>query len=131
MTRVVVLQGGRSSEHEVSLASAESVVAALRERGHEVGTVELARGANWLPDEATATAIGAADVVFPVLHGPFGEDGSVQGLLELAGAAYVGAGVTASALCMDKDLFKCVLRDHEIPVTRNITLRSEIGRAHV
>ncbi len=124
MTRVVVLQGGRSSEHEVSLASAESVVAALRERGHEVGTVELARGANWLPDEATATAIGAADVVFPVLHGPFGEDGSVQGLLELAGAAYVGAGVTASALCMDKDLFKCVLRDHEIPVTRNITLRS-------
>ena len=62
--------------------------------------------------------------MFPVLHGPFGEDGSVQGLLELAGVAYVGAGVTASALCMDKDLFKCVLRDHEIPVTRNITLRS-------
>ena len=124
MTRVVVLQGGRSSEHEVSLASAESVVAALRERGHEVGTIELARGANWLPDEATATAIGGADVVFPVLHGPFGEDGSVQGLLELAGVAYVGAGVTASALCMDKDLFKCVLRDHDVPVTRNITLRS-------
>ena len=124
MTRVVVLQGGRSSEHEVSLASAESVVAALRERGHEVGTVELARGANWLPDEATATALGGADVVFPVLHGPFGEDGSVQGLLELAGVAYVGAGVTASALCMDKDLFKCVLRDQQIPVTRNITLRS-------
>ena len=123
MTRVVVLQGGRSSEHEISLASAESVVAALRERGHEVTTVELARGEDWLPDEPTAATIRAAEVVFPVLHGPFGEDGSVQGLLELAGTAYVGAGVTASALCMDKDLFKCVLRDHDIPVTQNITLR--------
>jgi D-alanine-D-alanine ligase len=123
VTRVVVLQGGRSSEHDVSLASAESVVAALRERGHEVATIELARGADWLPDDATAAALRAAEVVFPVLHGPFGEDGSVQGLLELAGTAYVGAGVTASALCMDKDLFKCVLRDHGIPVTRNITLR--------
>jgi D-alanine-D-alanine ligase len=123
VTRVVVLQGGRSSEHEVSLASAESVVAALRERGHEVTRVELARGEDWLPDEPTAATIRAAEVVFPVLHGPFGEDGSVQGLLELAGTAYVGAGVTASALCMDKDLFKCVLRDHDIPVTQNITLR--------
>jgi D-alanine-D-alanine ligase len=124
VTRVLVLQGGRSSEHDVSLASAESVVAALRDRGHEVETIDLARGANWLPDAATAAAIGAADVVFPVLHGPFGEDGSVQGLLELAGVPYVGAGITASALCMDKDLFKSVLRDQEIPVTRNITLRS-------
>ena len=123
MTHVVVLQGGRSSEHDVSLASAESVIAALRSRGHEVETIDLARGATWLPDAATATAINGADVVFPVLHGPFGEDGSVQGLLELAGVPYVGAGVTASALCMDKDLFKSVLRDQEIPVTRNITLR--------
>jgi D-alanine-D-alanine ligase len=63
------------------------------------------------------------DVVFPVLHGPFGEDGTVQGLLELAGVPYVGAGVLASALCMDKDVFKSVMRDHDIPVTRNITLR--------
>ena len=55
------------------------------------------------------------DVVLPVLHGPFGEDGTVQGLLELAGVPYVGAGVTASALCMDKDLFKAVLRDRGIP----------------
>jgi D-alanine-D-alanine ligase len=58
-----------------------------------------------------------------VLHGPFGEDGTVQGLLELAGVPYVGAGVLASALCMDKDVFKAVLRDHDIPVTDNITLR--------
>ena len=62
--------------------------------------------------------LGEVDVVFPVLHGPFGEDGTVQGLLELAGVPYVGAGVAASALCMDKDLFKAVLRDSGIPVTR-------------
>jgi D-alanine-D-alanine ligase len=68
--------------------------------------------------------LGEVDVVFPVLHGPFGEDGTVQGLLELAGVAYVGAGVLASALCMDKDLFKSVMRDHGVPVTRNVTLRN-------
>jgi D-alanine-D-alanine ligase len=123
VTRTVVLQGGRSSEHDVSLASAASVVAALRERGHEVITIELGRGDSWLPDADAARELAAADVVFPVLHGPFGEDGTVQGLLEVAGAPYVGAGVTASALCMDKDLFKSVLRDNGIPVTRNITLR--------
>jgi D-alanine-D-alanine ligase len=127
LTRVVVLQGGRSSEHDVSLASAESIVGALRERGHDVHTIELARGENWLPDAAAAAAIAAAEVVFPALHGPFGEDGSVQGLLELAGVPYVGPGVTASALCMDKDLFKSVLRDQGIPVTRNITLRRSAG----
>jgi D-alanine-D-alanine ligase len=130
VTQVVVLLGGRSSEHEVSLASAESVVGALRERGHDVSTIELARGENWLPDEEAAATIGAADVVFPVLHGPFGEDGSVQGLLELAGVPYVGAGVTASALCMDKDLFKSVLRDQQIPVTRNIMLRRGAAAAN-
>jgi D-alanine-D-alanine ligase len=68
--------------------------------------------------------LGEVDVVFPVLHGPFGEDGTVQGLLELAGVPYVGAGVLASALCMDKDLFKAVMRDSGIPVTRNVTLRN-------
>jgi D-alanine-D-alanine ligase len=63
------------------------------------------------------------DVVFPVLHGPFGEDGTVQGLLELAGVAYVGAGVAASAVCMDKDLFKAVMRAKNIPVVPSITVR--------
>jgi D-alanine-D-alanine ligase len=65
--------------------------------------------------------LGDVDVVFPVLHGPFGEDGTVQGLLELADVAYVGAGVTASALAMDKDLFKAVMRDKGIPVVRSVT----------
>ena len=124
MTRIVVLMGGRSSEHQVSLDSAESVVSALRARGHDVTTIEIGRHEAWLPDGATVEQLRNARVVFPVLHGPFGEDGSVQGLLELAGVAYVGAGVAASSLAMDKDLFKSVLRDHGIPVTRNFTLRS-------
>ena len=116
--------GGRSSEHQVSLDSAESVASALRARGHKVTTIEIGRDETWLPEGATVKQLKSADVVFPVLHGPFGEDGSVQGLLELAGVAYVGAGVAASSLAMDKDLFKSVLRDHSVPVTRNFTLRS-------
>jgi D-alanine-D-alanine ligase len=139
--RIAVLSGGRSSEHEISVASAASVVAALTERGADVVSIEIGRGGAWelttgssgppgtelerrLPDRPVVAALAEVDVVFPVLHGPFGEDGTVQGLLELAGVPYVGAGVTASALAMDKDLFKSVLRDNEIPVTRNITLRA-------
>ncbi len=68
--------------------------------------------------------------MLPILHGPFGEDGTVQGLLELAGVPYVGAGVAASALCMDKDLFKAVLRDRGIPVARNVTLRNGDAPEH-
>jgi D-alanine-D-alanine ligase len=138
--RIAVLSGGRSSEHEISLASARSVAAALEKRGAEVIPVEIGRAGQWqlgtgaevtgtdlvrrLPDRSVVAALSEVDVVFPVLHGPFGEDGTVQGLLELAGVPYVGAGVNASALAMDKDLFKSVLRDNGIPVTRNITLRT-------
>jgi D-alanine-D-alanine ligase len=67
--------------------------------------------------------LGSVDVVLPILHGPFGEDGTVQGLLELLDVAYVGAGVAASALAMDKDLFKKVMRDSGIPVARHHTIR--------
>ena len=139
--RVAVISGGRSSEHEISVASARSVADALATLGMDVITVEIDREGAWslardrglepaslggaerLPGPTVAAALVGVDVVFPVLHGPFGEDGTVQGLLELAGVAYVGPGVTASALCMDKDLFKAVLRDRGIPVTRNVTLR--------
>jgi D-alanine-D-alanine ligase len=76
-----------------------------------------------VPAQNAPATLGAVDVVLPILHGPFGEDGTVQGLLELAGVPYVGAGVAASALCMDKDLFKKVLRDSGIPVARHIALR--------
>jgi D-alanine-D-alanine ligase len=118
--RVAVLGGGRSSEHEVSLSSAAAVRAGLAEAGHEVVEVLLDREGGWSCDgEPVALQPGGgllgADVVFPVLHGPFGEDGTVQGLLELSGVAYVGAGVLASALCMDKLLFKDLMRAHGIP----------------
>ena len=136
--------GGRSSEHEISLASARSVVEALDPQRYEVREIEIGRDGRWaLPERARQAELeavrgsslpvptngvppeplGEIDVVFPVLHGPFGEDGTVQGLLELAGVAYVGAGVTASALCMDKDLFKSVMRDKGVPVARSLTVR--------
>ncbi|MGI9110595.1 MAG: D-alanine--D-alanine ligase family protein [Gaiellaceae bacterium] len=142
--RVAVLVGGRSSEQEISLASARSVLAALDPDRYEVVEIAIGREGRWELGKASnsllqgnvsetlpvlaeagspAQALGSVDVVLPILHGPFGEDGTVQGLLELAGVPYVGAGVAASALCMDKDLFKAVLRDREIPVARNATLR--------
>jgi D-alanine-D-alanine ligase len=138
--RVAVLMGGRSSEHEISLASAQSVIEALDPSRYEVAEVAIGRDGRWelpsgksaesaaetLPVPARSSvpdALAAVDVVFPILHGPFGEDGTVQGLLELAGVPYVGAGVAASALCMDKDLFKKVLRDSGVPVARHHTIR--------
>ena len=147
--RVAVLAGGRSSEHDISVASARSVVAALDPDRYETVVVEIDRTGRWelasgpgeitgsgietLPvvaDSRPAAALGQVDVVLPILHGPFGEDGTVQGLLELAGVPYVGAGVAASALCMDKDLFKAVLRDRGIPVARNVTLRDDDAAEH-
>ena len=136
--RVAVLLGGKSSEHEVSLESARSVLQALDPERYDVATVAIERDGRWelgtgedgtvaetlpVPTDKVPATLGEVDVVFPVLHGPFGEDGTVQGLLELAGVPYVGAGVLGSALAMDKDVFKAVMRDRGIPVTRNITLR--------
>jgi D-alanine-D-alanine ligase len=136
--RVAVLAGGRSSEHDISLASARSVLESLDPQQYDVVTVAIGRDGRWelgsgdgsvaetlpVPAANAPATLGAVDVVLPILHGPFGEDGTVQGLLELAGIAYVGAGVAASALCMDKDLFKKVLRDSGIPVARHVALRS-------
>ncbi|MGH3028410.1 MAG: D-alanine--D-alanine ligase family protein [Gaiellaceae bacterium] len=113
--------GGRSSEHEVSLNSARSVIEGLDPDRYEVVPLEIPRDGPW---HLSAEQAAGIDVVFPVLHGPFGEDGAVQGVLELAEVAYVGAGVTASGLCMDKDLFKSVMRDKGIPVARSLTFRS-------
>jgi D-alanine-D-alanine ligase len=118
--RVAVLAGGRSSEHEVSLASAASVGDGLREAGHDVVWVELARDGAWRHDGAELSlspgrGLLGADAVFPALHGPFGEDGTVQGLLELLDVPYVGSGVLASALCMDKVLFKNVMEHAGLP----------------
>jgi D-alanine-D-alanine ligase len=118
--RVAVLAGGRSSEHDVSLDGAESVRSGLAQAGHEPLDVRLGSDGAWSFDgEPFALEPGGgllgADVVFPVLHGPFGEDGTVQGLLELLDVAYVGAGVAASAVCMDKVLFKELMAAADLP----------------
>jgi D-alanine-D-alanine ligase len=110
---VAVLSGGRSSEHEVSLSSGAAVRDGLLSAGHAVVQVQIGRDGAWRREgegEPLSLTPGAGllgvDVVFPVLHGRFGEDGTVQGLLEMLDVAYVGAGVASSALCMDKVLFK-------------------------
>jgi D-alanine-D-alanine ligase len=118
--RVAVLCGGRSSEHEVSLAGGESVAAGLAEAGHDVVRVTLERDGTWVCDgEELALTPGrgllGADVAFPVLHGPFGEDGTVQGLLELLDVPYVGSGVLASAVCLDKIVAKDLMAQAQIP----------------
>jgi D-alanine-D-alanine ligase len=118
--RVAVLGGGRSSEHEVSLASAASVREGLAQAGHEPVAIEVGRDGVWRRDgREVAVVLGrgldGVDVVFPVLHGPFGEDGTVQGLLECLDVPYVGAGVLASALCMDKVMFKELMAHAGLP----------------
>jgi D-alanine-D-alanine ligase len=105
--RVAVLAGGRSSEREVSLRSGDAVARGLGEAGHEALRVAIGADGTWSADGGQVELIPAAglldaDVVFPALHGPFGEDGSVQGLLEWLDLPYVGSDVLASAVCMDK-----------------------------
>jgi D-alanine-D-alanine ligase len=108
---VAVLAGGRSAEHDVSLASGRAVREGLQTAGHEVQEVLIERDGTWRHEEKSLSVrpgdgLLGVDVVFAALHGPFGEDGTVQGLLETLDVAYVGAGVAASAVCMDKVLFK-------------------------
>jgi D-alanine-D-alanine ligase len=131
--RVAVLAGGRSSEHDVSLASAESVRAGLAEGGHEAVDVRIDRDGRWTSGgEALALEPGngllGADAVFPALHGPFGEDGTMQGLLELLDVPYVGAGVLASSLSMDKALFKDLMAAHGVPQVDYAVVRDGDGR---
>jgi D-alanine-D-alanine ligase len=116
-TRVAVIYGGRSGEHEISIRSAQSILAALDRTRYEVIEYFIDPAGKWSPrpilPEPGAQDI---DVAFPVLHGTFGEDGTVQGLLELAGLAYVGAGVLASSVSMDKDMMKRVCLERGLPV---------------
>jgi len=118
--RIAVLSGGRSSEHDVSLRSGASVAQGLTDAGHEVVAVRIERDGRWTLDgDAIEVAPGSgllgADVAFPVLHGPYGEDGTVQGALECLGLAYVGPSVLAAAICIDKLTFKRLLAYHRIP----------------
>ena len=158
MARVMVVFGGRSEEHEVSLASARAIAGALEGGRHEVVPVGITRSGRWvhsgdpmrelegesksLPDGSTlemsgpaAAAedklpanLGSVDVVFPVLHGPYGEDGTIQGMLELAGVPYVGSGVLGSAVGMDKITMKKIFAHHGLPQVEWIGLtRKEWG----
>jgi D-alanine-D-alanine ligase len=167
--RVGVVFGGRTGEHEVSLASARAVIDSLERAGHEVVPIGITPEGRWLTGgdplrrlssgeaggERSATmlpepghtslmalssdeqhsargdaTVGALDVVFPVLHGTYGEDGTVQGLLELAGLPYVGAGVLASAAGLDKGFQKTFWRGQGLPVVPFLsTTRREIERA--
>jgi D-alanine-D-alanine ligase len=115
-----VLAGGRSSEHGVSIASGATVREGLLAGGHEVIWIEIGRDGGWrLGEEGLSVTPGegllGVDVVFPALHGPFGEDGTVQGLLDTLDVAYVGAGVAASAVCADKVLFKKLMSATGLP----------------
>jgi D-alanine-D-alanine ligase len=118
--RVAVLGGGRSSEHEVSLRSAASVARGLDEAGHQVVAVTISREGAWSCDGMGVELVpGAgllgADTVFPALHGAFGEDGSVQGVLEWLDVPYVGSDVLASATCMDKLTLKRLFAQRGVP----------------
>src|ERR1017187_5057409 len=116
--RVAVLYGGRSGEHEISLRSAEAIIAAMDPQRYEVQRIFITPEGRWQPHAISPEPCGnqGIDVVFPVLHGTFGEDGTVQGLLELAGLPYVGAGVLASSVSMDKEVMKRLMIERGLPV---------------
>ncbi len=122
--RVALVYGGRSGEHEISVRSAHSIRKGLDPARYDVSEFLIDGEGRWSPHaiQPDFAASSEIDVVFPALHGPFGEDGTIQGLLELAGIPYVGSGVLASALCMDKAMTKRVCREAGLPVVEFVTL---------
>ncbi len=128
---VGILFGGKSAEHEVSLRSAKNVADAMDKSKYEVVFICIDKSGAWpkgsitsLFDNVSTTSLEQQiDVVFPILHGPFGEDGTVQGLLKLANVPFVGAGVLGSAVGMDKDVMKRLLRDAGIPICKFISVK--------
>jgi D-alanine-D-alanine ligase len=145
--RVGVIYGGRSGEHEVSIASAASICGNLDPARYDVVPIHIAKDGGWSLPAAAPKALSAADVlrdggsqalqvvepttalagsridvVFPIVHGPYGEDGTVQGLLELAGVPYVGAGVLGSAVGMDKAVMKSLFIERGLPIVPHVTV---------
>ena len=122
-----MIYGGRTGEHDVSVRSAKSVLAGLDPARYETIEYFIDREGKWNPGPILPepNAHPGIDVVFPVLHGTFGEDGTVQGLLELADLAYVGAGVLASAVGMDKEMMKRVCRERMLPIVDYVTATRE------
>src|SRR5215475_14454714 len=122
---VAVLMGGWSSEREVSLRSGEACAKALEAQGYRATRLDVGR------DVATKLAELRPDVCFNALHGRFGEDGCIQGVLETLGIPYTHSGVLASALAMHKERAKAVLREVGVPVTESLVLpRAEAAKAH-
>ena len=150
--RVAVLFGGRSAEHEVSITSARSLLQAIDRDKYDVTMIPITKEGRWLPASEAPQVLEAGiaagewsgsplvtvgsdepaphmDVVFPLLHGPFGEDGTVQGFLELAGVAYVGSGVLGSAVGMDKEMMRRALRAEGLPTVESVTVLRSRWRA--
>jgi D-alanine-D-alanine ligase len=125
-TRVAVIYGGRSGEHEVSLRSAKSIIDAMDTERYKVLHYLISKEGRWSPRPIVPEPKGnpEIDVVFPVLHGTFGEDGTLQGLLELADLPYVGAGVLASSVSMDKEVMKRLAKERGLPVVDYLVLSS-------
>jgi D-alanine-D-alanine ligase len=123
--RVGVVRGGRSGEHEVSLRSAESILNAIDPSKYDVVPITISHEGRWEPFTISPDpkAMLPVDVVFPIVHGTYGEDGTIQGLFELANLPYVGAGVLGSAVGMDKDVMKRILRDSGLPIVKYWTVR--------
>jgi D-alanine-D-alanine ligase len=125
-TRVAVIYGGRSGEHEVSLRSAKSIIDAMDPEKYKVLHFLISKEGKWSPRPIVPEprANPEIDVVFPVLHGTFGEDGTIQGLLELAELPYVGAGVLASSVSMDKEVMKRLAKERGLPVVDYLVMSS-------
>jgi D-alanine-D-alanine ligase len=117
--KIGILFGGKSAEHDVSLVSAKNVINALDKNKYQITPIKISRDGKF-----NLAIVKNFDVIFPVLHGPFGEDGSMQGLLKIAGVPFVGPGVLGSAVGMDKDVMKRLLRDAGIPIGKFLTFPS-------
>src|SRR5215510_8707170 len=130
-TRVAVIYGGRTGEHDVSVRSAKAILAGLDSAKYERVEYFIDREGKWRPRpiQPEPGAQPDIDVVFPILHGTFGEDGTMQGLLELADLPYVGAGVMASAVSMDKEMMKRVCAERGLPIVDYLTVTRETANA--
>lgn len=150
LKKLGILFGGRSAEHEVSVQSAASIWQAADRNKYDLVPIAITKGGKWIvgldplkvqskggvvPEltkvQDPASALGPVDVVFPVLHGPFGEDGTIQGLLEILGKPYVGAGVLASSLAMDKAMAKVVFAYHNFPQGRYLVFHRDYCRRNL
>src|ERR1700737_4355224 len=125
--RLAVVYGGRGGEHEISVRSAKSIFNALNREKYEVAEYFISKEGKWQPRAFSPEPEGnpGIDVVFPILHGTFGEDGTIQGLLEMAELPYVGAGVLASSASMDKGVMKRLAKKRGLPVVDYLVMSSK------